>query len=746
MIIYELILLQILGGFLMEYKLSKVDSKSFHNYTFDQPLDKTSVFFGQNGSGKTALSKYIKKLNPEHTRTFDSIYVEENIKKSETIFGTTLIIGKAQIDKSDSIRKTGEKIEQLKDSIFKTQDDISKTKSLFNKQMRAIIDDVKNDFHTHKVYQKPNSKDDPLGAYNLWIDEIDKYKEIKSNFSSSKEIDNVLVSLNNRKNNLMKILPNFNLVREKELMGSLKQVVLKPESSVTSSVFEWLKRGAELHNLEKKEVPDEQICLFCGNEFFTETVSKNVHDRINSEYALLISTIDNAVKELHDALTQLSGIQEDSLVEQVRSAQESIKIVLAVLEKKSKSTDKVIELNQKAFSNVHLLNSAIEMLLKKINDEINEKNQEKTLIGNLTKKQIGKRLSEDVSIKENIDKLNNSTSILDEQSKSLQLLEKKITNLKNENNDLEGFMELVNKTLQSLGLCFKLKFSEREANGFDIILRNNDEKSISASSLSEGEIRLLAFIKFYFSLFEQYIPNDDRKKTERKFDMSVNSIILDDPITSIDSNNRYFLTTLINQILDELKTQNINIFIFTHSLLDFHNFAFRMNKGITRYRVLKDDNDQSYIEVVDPNQFRNYSDEYRSTFNEIVNFALKGRDKVKQSTNYLQFGNKCRFLFETHARTNYNIENVTNASLDSIMNAYEIPLTKRTDISRALDIVSSLSHGISYTLDFASETSAREVQSAARTILWVLNNKDTQHVKAMNMNNWSRLSERVVDW
>lgn len=295
-------------------------------------------------------------------------------------------------------------------------------------------------------------------------------------------------------------------------MGSLKQVVLKPESSVTSSVFEWLKRGAELHNLEKKEVPDEQICLFCGNEFFTETVSKNVHDRINSEYALLISTIDNAVKELHDALTQLSGIQEDSLVEQVRSAQESIKIVLAVLEKKSESTDKVIELNQKAFSNVHLLNSAIEMLLKKINDEINEKNQEKTLIGNLTKKQIGKRLSEDVSIKENIDKLNNSTSILDEQSKSLQLLEKKITNLKNENNDLEGFMELVNKTLQSLGLCFKLKFSEREANGFDIVLRNNDEKSISASSVSEGEIRLLAFIKFYFSLFEQYIPNDDRKK------------------------------------------------------------------------------------------------------------------------------------------------------------------------------------------------------------------------------------------
>lgn len=559
-------------------------------------------------------------------------------------------------------------------------------------------------------------------------------------------MDTALITLNNRKDHLTTILPSFDSNREDKIIHSLATVVLKPESSVADEVVSWLEHGIKLHTFEGEEVPSEQLCLFCGNMFSTSVVRNNIRERISSEYAALIKESNIVLKELRDALTELDDIKEQSLSKQIESTRISINTLIDVIEKKNNATESIIKISKDNFQSIHLLNQNINELLKNINEEIAETNRESTLIGNLAKRKIGIVLSKDLNIQQSITKLKGLEKDSKDQSDKLAECEKMLSDLQNESNELKGFMELVNKTLCSLGLCFKLKYSAQEKNGFDVVLQAHEDQLISISSLSEGEIRLLAFIQFYFSLFTEYITGDNEKETMHEFDITVHSIILDDPITSIDSNNRYFLTTLINQILMELRTQKINVFIFTHSLLDFHNFAFRLGDQITRYRILKDDNDHSYIEAIDPDQFRNYSDEYRSTFTEIVDFALKGRDKIRQSENYLQFGNKCRFLFETHARTNYNIENVTNASLDKIMEAYQISPFRRTDVSRSLDVISSLSHGISYTLDFQSETSAREVQSAARTILWILNNKDSQHVKAMNKNNWSQLKRQISEW
>lgn len=119
--------------------------------------------------------------------------------------------------------------------------------------------------------------------------------------------------------------------------------------------------------------------------------------------------------------------------------------------------------------------------------------------------------------------------------------------------------------------------------------------------------------------------------------------------------------------------------------------------------------------------------------------------KLTEDIHYLRFGNQCRFILESHARSNYNIENVTNNVLDDIMRVYNVDIIYKARISRMLDIINSLSHGISYSWDEVSSISPREIQKAARTVLWMLYQKDSAHVLAMTegvtgfskaVNNW----------
>lgn len=171
-----------------------------------------------------------------------------------------------------------------------------------------------------------------------------------------------------------------------------------------------------------------------------------------------------------------------------------------------------------------------------------------------------------------------------------------------------------------------------------------------------------------------------------------------------------------------------------------------MQNNVGHFRIVKNEQAESEIEPIEQQQLKNYSDDYRATFSEVANFCCLNSRSLPDTQQYIRYGNQCRFLLETHARSNYNIENVTNKSINSIMDAYEVEARYKNRVSTMLDTINALSHGISYTWDYVSNISASEIQKAARIMIWMLYKKDRQHVTAMAGLNSHNIKTGINNW
>ncbi|MBF9299380.1 AAA family ATPase [Staphylococcus schleiferi] len=234
----------------------------------------------------------------------------------------------------------------------------------------------------------------------------------------------------------------------------------------------------------------------------------------------------------------------------------------------------------------------------------------------------------------------------------------------------------------------------------------------------------MGFLHFYYNLF--MIANSEMKE-------NIEHIIIDDPITSLDTENRYHLTKIINQFIELSKSENKQIFVFTHSSLDFHNFAFKgkNNTKETSHWYIEKIDGISKVRKLSKEELNNYSDYYSSVFNEVMSFALKGRGKVTNLNDYIKYANKMRFILESHARSHYKIEYATAASVPELSKYYDIEKERMKDLEKSLDIINSLSHGISFIDNHNEELSVIEVHEAIRKVIGIIYKKDKQHVSAM---------------
>lgn len=712
-------------------ELNNVNTKSFHNYSFNGSFDKVNLFFGQNGSGKTALSGWISALDSDHSRVFDTAYVEREVRNTETMRGSKIIVGKEQIDSVDKIAHCQKIISSL-ESDTSASAELKSAKSALAKIMSDEIATAKRNFQSNAIHQKANAQSNPIWALEQWKDEIHHYKDVKSKFSSFEDIDQAIHQMTVERDYLVPILQEYDQTKRKKFIDAMNIPVLEPESSVASNVAEWLSRGLILHNFQDDEEPELTTCLFCGNEIDSEEVKSYISDRIDNEYAKLIAAIGQFQKNLADSLIELSQLQVTGKVDEkiIDSAREQVTNLQTVLTDKHHHTDQDLGLGEDVFSGILAVNDTIRQVRDEADAGLAQLRHEQDNIEKLAKRSIGLALQGRQDVDAAVQQIGSVEKRLDEENRSLELTNDSLKKLNEKSSDLEGFLSLMNGTLKTVGMDFHLKFSATDTTSFEVV-ENEGNESFQFHSLSEGEVRLVAFVKFYFGLFSEYKVDKETQSILRKIDPTIRAIILDDPITSVDSNNRYFMTSLINSFLDEFSKESVETFVFTNSLYDFHNIAYLVNGGVAHFRVTKDVHGESEITAIESDSMKNFSDDYHSTFIEVASFAMLGKQRLAEKVNYLYFGNQCRFLLETHARSNYNIENATNNALSQILDAYNVPKPAEPQVRRMLDTINSLSHGMSFNWDYTSGIPAKEIQQAARTLLWMLSNKDRQHVEAM---------------
>lgn len=120
----------------------------------------------------------------------------------------------------------------------------------------------------------------------------------------------------------------------------------------------------------------------------------------------------------------------------------------------------------------------------------------------------------------------------------LRAIQQEITRLNSTTVETDSAMEHINKMLEDSRMQgFRLVPHEKEPHVYKVV---RDDGTI-ADNLSEGEKNFLAFLYFYYEVQGSATPNgDDREKV----------IVIDDPVSSMDSNSLFIVCTLIRNMVE----------------------------------------------------------------------------------------------------------------------------------------------------------------------------------------------------
>lgn len=469
----------------------------------------------------------------------------------------------------------------------------------------------------------------------------------------------------------------------------LKESFEKKISKEINEFFkEWVLTGYHLHREHNKE-----NCEFCGGELKNsvleqyEVFSNQKEENLKKDIISLIEShkkISKALFSLIDGFVEPDVYFYDSfkneytvLLEKIKSKAFDFSEYLSLLEHKLE--EKLINLSSELTFDFVALDGCFRALIdsyKQVVDICNKNDEfsknigreqgklkaevlEERIVDYLIEFEWYKKNSKIIELDENINKLTpfeqeNSNRISEIKTHQLNIQEE-IKKLNAQKSTISAASELVNKFLnsffghESLSL---IPIEEEGQQGRFKIVRNEHE----AYNLSEGECTLVAFC--YFIALAYNLKNIGK--------LSDVIIYIDDPISSLDSNNIFYIYSLIENIICKEKAYK-QLFISTHNL-EFFKYLRKLtipknrtnikscsdpsctstkrneNEDVSFYLINKESN-ISKLDVL-PNYLRKYNTEFNYLFSQIWNCAQTttelGPDQI------YNFSNNMRKFFEVY--------------------------------------------------------------------------------------------------
>lgn len=653
------------------------------------PLQKHSLFFGFNGSGKTTISRIFSALASGNEGAFDKGYeieltthdnqtlkIDKNQKHENILVynedyvdanfswhdgdkvGATafVVIGKKSAEQTKALevnielqKKYKKEMDDLDKEIKLKTDDIGKKSTAYAKIISEKF--TKYNQTKYKKYEKRNIESDVKCLDTVTDDIISKINEA-SEFEK----------LNQQKLEIIFPIPQaetqslFAIVKRiKEYLNTNKPD--KVEMLLNSLELEWVKQGAPLHD-------DKDNCLFCGNVLSREKKDK-INQVINNAVAEFVAKGLAIVKDIEkfklpsqfplssnqlysDLSIELIPIIEsynrliNSTESWMKEAKDKIERHKNYENFEPNFTNQIDDLNDEIIK----VNFNLKELSEKNNTRSNDfKKVQDSALKNLEliylskyKAEIG-LLSEDKktkesaykTAKENFDKA--TTSVIEIQS-----------SLESEGKAALEINEMLGKFLGRKDI--KIEFSESD-NKF--ILKRGDK---IAKKLSEGEKTAISVCYFLIT-----VKSDPEKISQRV-------VVIDDPITSLDSTNVYSAFSILRSYLKDVN----QLIVLTHSLVFFRLIHRWFSKGVeantsSYFSIYNTSNENERIASIKnlSKDDRDANTEYVLIYKSLKNFIEKTKNKTDLTTlDALPYPNMLRKLIEiytTSRRPGWNGEN-----------------------------------------------------------------------------------------
>ena len=600
--------------------ITQIDIKNVATYDnqgvrFDD-LKKVNFIYGANGCGKTTISNFVhdssdQKFNscsltwqndlPLKVLAYNKEFRERNFGKGK--LNGVFTLGEATAEQIKEIEKKSEELKTIK------ADGIQKRETL-DKQKKEK-EDLENNFKEAtwtKVYKKNETafKEAFQGSMQKETFKNKLLQEAENNNAQLETLEN----LKEKSETIFGEQPqridpisqiSFDKVLEIETNDIWKKIIVgKADVDIAKliqrlNINDWVNQG--------RDYIQDDTCPFCQQKTIDEDFKKQIESFFDETYLSDIKRLKE-LKQEYNTLTQ-NIINQLNTIETNQKAFGNTKLDIdkfsaylktltsqnttnnELLNNKIKEPSRSIELlsiKEQADLITELIDQA-NAEIKKHNDIVANFATEKS---NLIKA-IWKYLIEDY--KTDITTFNGKKSGLEKGIENLEKqrkekldeydkLDVEIKNLNKNVTSIQPTIDEINRILKSYGfLNFEIVPAQEE--GFYQIQR--EDGTIAETTLSEGEITFITFL-YYLQLTKGGI-SEDEVNNERV-------LVIDDPISSLDSNVLFVVSTLIKDIIKNIKADIGNV---RQLILLTHNVYFHKEVSFIDGRTNKDNKTNFWI-------------------------------------------------------------------------------------------------------------------------------------------------------
>lgn len=561
-----------------------------------EPFQRFNLIYGLNGSGKTTLSRFFADLNEGQAkgfpdlkfkittddgvfqqgtpytrkiRVFNAEYVDANIGQLEGTLNPIYVIGAENKALAESVKFDEDRLAKLKKDLLAKGIELEKLK----KQKGKIFTDVAPKITEAakgaviRTYNKANAEkayDKLAEPAELTIEELAEASKAMKQSAMDK-----LAEL---------AIPQISIgVTEKLLFEALdvqfETIAKILQKSATSSAIErlkknpvvaaWVEGGREIHSHS-----EDGKCEYCL-QIIPEEREAELAAHFNASDAHLKREIEQAIDDneaIYEEVGRMRGLSENNLYPEFRNEflfnskllhAEQTEILKHLDALKKALESKLLRRTESYKMEFPSLSgmawdkalSALNVLIKRHNAETD--NFKKRLDDNFAKIEthfLSAIVNEVKSATSSIDAVEGQIKVCtDGDSKTVELglvdLERRIKeNRAKISNSQQAATDLSQKLAAFLGRD-DLKF-EPEGEGYRIMRFGR-----AAKRLSEGEKTAITFLYFVVGLGDQ------------DFDLSEGIVVIDDPISSLDSSSVYQAFSYLKNAVKDAK----QIFLFTHN-------------------------------------------------------------------------------------------------------------------------------------------------------------------------------------
>jgi wobble nucleotide-excising tRNase len=646
---------------------------------------KYNLIYGWNGSGKTSFSRVLRSFemgknyydHPERQPefefkldnglsishndldTFKSICVFNKDFIDGSVFGSggpkpIFFLGKESKDDKKRIDAIENELEKLKPNLDTKRAALGKAKSNKEKTIQSKARGIKNALTTAKQDHYRNYDRSYLEkSVNNNALELQKPEQLKLSVERISDLNKSIQQTSRATINTLSI-PNLDLL---ELENKVKEVLTK---TVTSQVIKklqkdqevnkWVEQGLQIHKSKSLE-----ICAFCDQRI-PQNRFRELEKHFSDEYQGMMESIRNlknrCASRRVDFDSQESSHFYDEFVAEyleqrgnaqkaVNSFNERLGSIISVLDKKEKNPFSSFSLEKTPpieTSSFQIINEIIEKHNQKTGDFENQIDKDKQ---KLELHYIADFLPMHNELCTNIKDLEKECSaintIIDEKQTEIKTLRGKLVS-----HHISA--QQINEDLQAFLGRSDIRLIATEAKEGYRITRNGE----TAKNLSEGEKTALAIVYFL------------AKIKEEGFDLKNSAVVIDDPVSSLDSNSIFQAFSFIKE---SIKDAN-QIFILTHhfdffrQVKNWFSFCPKNERAyfMTFCRVESGQRNSSVVEI--DKLLLDYESEYHFLFSVLHKIAKEKNHDLEQI---------------------YPIPNIARKFLESFL-AFRVPvLSKKRD-------------------------------------------------------------------